>query len=110
MPVRDAHTHNGGPTGRDGSQCLEEWRAVAAQLLQTNPALAWQIQLHANQPDLLDQAAHQAAESDPGQRQAVITEIINGVVDRIDPARLQPGPCAQTIWTATTQHTSTQAA
>jgi hypothetical protein len=98
VPVRDAHTRDGGPSGRDGSQCLDEWRAVAAQLLQTNPALAWQIQLQASQPDLLDHAAQQLTDdhttlvggSDPDQRQAASATVIDGVVGRIDLTRLQP--------------------
>jgi hypothetical protein len=103
VPVRDAHTSDGGPSGRDGSRCLDEWRAIAAQLLQTNPALAWQIQLQSRQPDLLDHAAdqamrelaeqHELAHDDQpsdGARQTVMQEIIDRVVERIDLTRLQP--------------------
>jgi len=55
VPVRGARTTDGGPSGRDGTECMGEWRAVAAQLLQTNPGLAFRIQLEAKQPDLFDE-------------------------------------------------------
>ncbi|GGL55083.1 hypothetical protein GCM10011575_11880 [Microlunatus endophyticus] len=54
VPVRGADAAEGRADGRDG---LDEWRAVAAQLLQTNPGLAVRIQLEAHQPGLFDQAA-----------------------------------------------------
>lgn len=111
VPVRDARTTDGGATGRDGTDCLDEWKAVAAQLLQTNPGLALQIQLEADQPDLFDAAdmitnldtephtaGHEAAEPQSGagqdrqlhDRQALIAEIVGELVKRIDFTRLQP--------------------
>lgn len=57
VPVRDARSTDTGATGADGRDGLDEWRAVAAQLLHTNPGLAVQIQLQADQPDLFDAAA-----------------------------------------------------
>ena len=63
IPVRDTRTITG-VSGRAGRDDLDEWRTVAAQLLQTNPGLAVRIQLEADQPDLFDTAAATIAHLD----------------------------------------------
>jgi hypothetical protein len=54
VPVRGADQADGAQVA--GSDGLDEWRAVAAQLLQTNPGLAVRIQLEGQQPGLFDNA------------------------------------------------------
>lgn len=85
VPVRGAETSEGLP-GTDG---LDEWRAVAAQLLQTNPGLAVQIQLQAQQPDLFDRAVDELTEP-AVPRRAAVSELVTELIKRIDFTKLQP--------------------
>lgn len=100
VPVRGAGADEGDgkpPDGRDG---LDEWRAVAAHLLQINPGLAVQIQLQAQQPDLFDQAAekltnladHGSQSHDRNQdaETAALGEIVTELIKHLDLSRLQP--------------------
>lgn len=91
VPVRDARTTDGGANGRDGTDCLDEWRAVAAQLLQTNPGLALQIQLEADHPNLFDAAAETISQLDSEPHDPkVIAEIVRELIKHIDFTKLQP--------------------
>ncbi|GAB3915695.1 hypothetical protein GCM10011575_22340 [Microlunatus endophyticus] len=95
VPVRGAGDGDGDPLpGTDG---LDEWRAVASQLLQTNPGLAVRIQLEAQQPGLFDQAVETLTHVDDGDtggggpcRDATAGASTNNPDAQHDPAQHDP--------------------
>jgi hypothetical protein len=65
---------------------MDEWRAVAAQLLHTNPGLAFRIQLEASQPGLFDGTVLDSTVFEGTADDHLVAELIK----RIDFTRLQP--------------------